>query len=135
MNKKGFTLIELLAVIALLAIVGVFAGRAIFQRLSSARQDAAMSTYNTIYKEVQNRVVLAESDIACDSDTACTTNGYEFNANEYDLSIVNSDGIYTITLKLNNGKLDSSHITKCAQETRATCTEGQIVGTVGGTSN
>ena len=53
-NRKGFTLVELLAVIAILAIIVIFATPKVIQLFNNARRSAFDTEIRTLYKQAKS---------------------------------------------------------------------------------
>lgn len=127
-NKKGFTLIELLAVIVLIALLGILGANVIVERLNKGRRDSFASTYNTIKKEIGNKIVM-EEDADCTSGAGATNceAKYDINGANYQLTITddttNEQYVIILVGKGSNGKikLNSNQIKACEEATHGTC--------------
>ena len=153
-NKKGFTLIELLAVIVVLAIIMVIATTQVTDAMRSATKDSYIASYNTIVKEVKNRIALEaignSETITCNdgSDEASKkcSNVYELSSKDYYVTVEevknNNDVVtgYKITFNVpqsNNvytGKFKnvtfSSDDSTCPVNATCTANSAKIVETI-----
>ena len=129
-TRKGFTLIELLAVIVLLAIIVGVAYRIIIQRLNKGKRDNFVNTYNTVIKEIGNRLIMNQEITCTDTSTEPCYKMYNLNGNSYNLTITRNqtNQKYTVTLigRGDNSKIEmnDAQVQACIKATGATTCTG-----------
>lgn len=84
-DKKGFTLIELLAVIVVLAIIMVIATIQVNKTIKKSRQDAFNLSYESLKKEIKQRIVSGDEYLCYDAirDNTDLINMTDFFANNF----------------------------------------------------
>lgn len=84
-DKKGFTLIELLAVIVVLAIIMVIATMQVNKTIKKSRQDAFNLSYESLKKEIKQRIVSGDEYLCYDAirDNTDLINMTDFFANNF----------------------------------------------------
>ena len=106
-SKKGFTLIELLAVIVVLAIIGVIAGKNVSDVLERSIENSFKSSYDAIHKDVKNRieqkklglnVVLECDDNDPDVNKHCSKI-YEISEEDYKMKVEKVNDTYSLCVQ------------------------------------
>ena len=111
MNKKGFTLIELLAVIAILAILIVFALPKILQLFEASKRNVFLREVQVVYKTAQENITLNKIKNIPVTNFNSETNKLNLNSKKLQYVVgVNSNIINTICVNNDSYIFDSTNI-------------------------